>query len=201
MAPSPRNHLYVGRGHHSHRLARTKWASPWTPGHDCSEDEWIYWYVEHILNTDLCHQLPNLADQTLVCDCAWQDVCESDLLAGLVFDALSPPSPGRVQQAGGPAGPARLIRSVILAAGSTSGQAQVPAAFPAAWRQEAVLAFKKLFPAPWFESFSFPMIEDILNQPPFTAYSPQRIFALVTPTDFFLILQAICLGHSLDLLK
>ena len=168
----PPNHLYVGRGHHSHRLARTKWASPWTPGHDCSEDEWIYWYVEHILNTDLCHQLPNLADQTLVCDCAWQDVCESDLLAGLVFDACSPPSPGRVQQAGGPAGPARLIRSVILAAGSTSGQAQVPAAFPAAWRQEAVvLAFKKLFPAPWFESFSFPMIEDILNQPPFTAYS------------------------------
>ena len=94
------------------------------------------------------------------------------LAAGLVFDALSPPSPGRVQQAGGPAGPSRLIRTVILAAGSTSGQAQVPAAFPAAWRQEAVvLAFKKLFPAPWFESFSFPMIEDILNQPPFTAYS------------------------------
>ena len=22
----PPNHLYVGRGHHSHRLARTKWA-------------------------------------------------------------------------------------------------------------------------------------------------------------------------------
>ena len=27
----PPNHLYVGRGHHSHRLARTQWASPWMP--------------------------------------------------------------------------------------------------------------------------------------------------------------------------
>ena len=31
----PAHHMYVGRGHHSHRLRTTIWKSPVTPGHDC----------------------------------------------------------------------------------------------------------------------------------------------------------------------
>ena len=39
------------------------------------------------------------------------------------------------------------------------------------WSQEAVVAaFCKLFPAAWFSKFKFPMIEDLINQPPFTSY-------------------------------
>ena len=35
------------------------------------------------------------------------------------------------------------------------------------WSQEAiVLAFRKLFPAEWFEGFAFPMVEDLVNQSP-----------------------------------
>ena len=44
----PALHVYVGPGNHRHRLRRTKWASPLTPGHDCSLDEWLPRYVEHV---------------------------------------------------------------------------------------------------------------------------------------------------------
>lgn len=37
----PAHCVYVGRGHHTHRLATTCWASPVVPGHDCSAEEWI----------------------------------------------------------------------------------------------------------------------------------------------------------------
>ena len=45
--------VYVGRGHHSHRLPVTQWASPFVPGHNCGADEWPALYVEHVLQTDL----------------------------------------------------------------------------------------------------------------------------------------------------
>ena len=32
------------------------------------------------------------------------------------------------------------------------------------------LAFRKLFPAAWFEEFKFPLIEDLINQPPFSSF-------------------------------
>ena len=46
----PPDAIYVGRGHHSHRLPVSKWKSPWSPGHDCTHDEWLILYVDHI-----CH--------------------------------------------------------------------------------------------------------------------------------------------------
>ena len=89
----PASCVYVGRGHHSHRLPTTKWASKQVPGHEVSQEEWVCAYLDQICNT-LSEDLPELVGKTLVCDCPWQDVCEADLLAGLVFDATSPSGPG-----------------------------------------------------------------------------------------------------------
>lgn len=76
-----------------------------------------------------------------------------------------------VSQAGGPARRVGARRAVILAS-SAKGATGIPHPItPFPWSQEAVvLAFRKLFPAQWFESVSFPWIEDLLNQPPFTLF-------------------------------
>ena len=110
----PANHVYVGQGHHSHRLPLSIWASPFTAGHDCSEDDWFCLYVNHVCS-QLWDQLPSLHGTTLVCDCPWQSLCEADLLAGLVFDALAPQRPAFVSQAGGiSARPNRAAASILL---------------------------------------------------------------------------------------
>ena len=166
----PARHLYVGMGSHAHRLRTTKWKSPVVPGHDCSEDEWLIQYVDHICSSGLWNQLSELEGLTLTCDCPWQSLCEADILAGLFFEFTSPQPKPRVQQAAGPATKASLRRSVILAASGAQG-AQIPASVPQRWTQDTViLAFRKLFPAAWFEEFKFPLIEDLINQPPFSSF-------------------------------
>ena len=86
----PAHHIYVGRGHHSHRLRTTIWKSPVTPGHDCPHEEWISLYVQHVCSNEaLWKALPSLQGKTLVCDCAWQDLCEADLLQAW-FSKLQP---------------------------------------------------------------------------------------------------------------
>ena len=106
-----------------------------------------------------------------MCDCPWQSLCEADLLAGLVFEATAPVQHPVVSQAGGPARRVGARRAVILAS-SAKGATGIPHPItPFPWSQEAVvLAFRKLFLAQWFESVSFPWIEDLLNQPPFTLF-------------------------------
>eukprot|EP00435_Cladocopium_sp_Y103_P009381 s366_g2.t1 len=44
----PPEAIYVGQGHYSHRIPKTKWASPFTPGHNVSLDEWLPKYVEWV---------------------------------------------------------------------------------------------------------------------------------------------------------
>lgn len=166
----PARHLYVGMGSHAHRLTTTKWKSPVVPGHDCAEDEWLIHYVDHICSSGLWNQLSELEGLTLTCDCPWQSLCEADILAGLFFEFTSPQPKPRVQQAAGPATKALLRRSVILAASGAHG-AQIPVSVPQRWTQDTViLAFRKLFPAAWFEDFKFPLIEDLINQPPFSSF-------------------------------
>ena len=46
---------------------------------------------------------------------------------------------------------------------------------PQPFGQEAiVLAFRKLFPGSWFERHRFPMLEDLINQPPCTSFPQWR---------------------------
>ena len=168
----PSDCVYVGLGHHSHRLPTTCWKSPWVPGHTCAHDEWLSLYVEHIRRSDLWDQLPTLQGKRLVCDCPWQDLCEADMLAGLCFDAsgsepMARPWKGvtqRPQDKGG-------TRMVTL--GATLGQARaapIPSTVPRRSQEAVVLQFCKLFPASWFEAFRFPMVEDLVNTPPFGVY-------------------------------
>ena len=49
----PAGCIYVGRGHHSHRLQTTEWKAPVVPGFDCSDDEWVCRYVDFICNSPL----------------------------------------------------------------------------------------------------------------------------------------------------
>ena len=60
--------VYVGRGHHSHRLPVTKWSSPFVPGHNCDPSSWLPLYVEHIMQ-HLAGDLPELTGCVLACDC------------------------------------------------------------------------------------------------------------------------------------
>ena len=41
-------------------------------------------------------------------------------------------------------------------------------------QEDVILAFRKLYPAEWFQSFQWPMLEDLLNQEPFTCYLDWR---------------------------
>ena len=173
----PADCVYVGRGHHSHRLPTTCWAAPSTPGHDCSMEDWFADYVNHVCSQpSLWQALPNLCDKILVCDCPPEDICEVDLLAGLVFEATAPVAqrstgksgraPPRSQAAGA------LVTALTAARVVTVSSCPTPPLF---FQQESiVLAFRKLFPEAWFQTFPFPMVEDLLNQPPFTCYPQWR---------------------------
>ena len=172
----PQGCVYVGRGHHSHRIPTTKWKAPLIPGHHCSPEEWISGYIEHVCNT-FWDDLPELLGKTLVCDCPLDVICEVDILAGLVFDATRPSSTEAVASPKGsgakkPSGKAMM--SAILS-GRVVHISGCPV--PQQWfTQEAtVLAFKKLFPATWFHDFQFPLVEDLLNTTPFVDYLEWRI--------------------------
>ena len=69
----PEDCVYVGQGHHSHRLKRTKWASPFTPGQDVPLDEWLRRYVQWVMET-LSRCLHELQGVTLVCVTASTEV-------------------------------------------------------------------------------------------------------------------------------
>ena len=171
----PSSCVYVGRGHHSHRVPVTKWKSPMTPGHDCSIEEWVAQYVTHICtHEDLWNDLPSLSRQILVCDCPWQDLCEADLLAGLVFEATSPARKEHhlASKQSHKASSQALVTALAASRVVTVQSCPVP---PQPFRQESVvLAFRKLFPEPWLQHHQFPMLEDLLNQPPFTCYGQWR---------------------------
>ena len=171
----PAGAIYVGQGHHSHRLPTTCWKSPFVAGHDCAPDEVMPLYIDHI-KRNFDQELHSLLGKTLVCDCAEDELCEADVLAGLVFEATSPSASAPHPRAAG-IPPRRVVRgpkrgSVALAAlqaPTLAGSSVVR------WTQEAVVTtFRKLFPAEWFSGFQFPMIEDLLNQHPFSSYVQWR---------------------------
>ena len=131
--------VYVGRGHHSHRLPVIKWSSPFVPGHNCDPSSWLPLYVEHIMQR-LAGDLPELTGCVLACDCEMDIVCEGDGLAGLVFEF------GRVRQ--------------VLAA--VAGLPPTVGAVILYWSQEAVVAaFCSLYPPHYFKNFCFLMVEDL----------------------------------------
>ncbi|CAE7218895.1 FCPB [Symbiodinium sp. CCMP2592] len=159
----PPGHVYVGRGHHSHRLPVTKWCSPYTPGHDCSPSEWMHLFVEHII-CNFWTSLPDLQGATLVCDCPLGSLCERDVLAGLVWYQLASSRRGGSWQ-GMPA-PAWSAAWAAF----TQIPASVAHVIPYSPQESVITAFRSLFPSSAFRGFVFPFIEDLVNSPPFTLF-------------------------------
>ena len=127
----PDNHIYVGQGHHSHRLPIGKWACPFTPGVNCSTDDWMNLYAEQIM-THLTSDLPQLAGMTLVCDCPLTIPCEADVLAGLVFEQTRPHAEPHPQASGvtrrrrSGAGKRQVVMAAALASQVTLARSMVP---------------------------------------------------------------------------
>ena len=84
----PHNAVYVGQGHHTHRIPKTKWAPPMVAGHDCPFDEFLPRYLQHVRD-NLLDQIHELFGKTLVVDSITAFPSEGDALASLVFEALS----------------------------------------------------------------------------------------------------------------
>ncbi|CAE7361503.1 unnamed protein product [Symbiodinium sp. CCMP2592] len=157
----PPDVIYVGRGHRSHRLPVTQWASPFVSGHNCDADEWLALYTD----------LVQLEGRTLACDCALNQVCEGDLLAGLVFDAGRPQGIPHQGAAGRPRRAAqKRSRRVLLAAAASALPTPVGAMIPYLHQDSVVATFQSFFPGVEWGDFRFPMVQDLVNAPPFTDY-------------------------------
>ena len=135
----PEGAIYVGQGHHSHRLPTTCWKPPFVAGHDCAPDEVMPLYIDHI-KRNFYQDLHSLLGKTLVCDCAEEELCEADVLAGLVFEVTSPSASAPHPRAAG-IPPRKVVRGpkrgrVALAA------LQAPTLASSSvvrWTQEAVI--------------------------------------------------------------
>ena len=104
-----------------------------------------------------------------------QHVCEADLLAGLVFDSISlsyASAAGQSVPARRGANSSSAMRLVSLTTQLSPG---FGLKFPFMSQEMVVLAFRRLFPEPWFSDFKFPMIEDVINQAPFDSYMRWRL--------------------------
>ena len=110
----------------------------------------------HVHQSGLGDRLPDLMDKRLACDCGLEEVCEADILAGLVFEAcVHQPHNRRDGKAAGCQGEGSCWHGVVCRAGSgCQGGASDP--------------------EPWFKDFHFPMIKDLINQSPFTDYVAWR---------------------------
>ena len=177
--------IYVWRGHHSHRLPLSEWCSPYTPGHDCTADEWLPCYVEFIMSYK-ASELPALAGCTLACDCLQDsDICEADALAGLVFDATAPEAPRYLAANGGQSQRKNSTASRALRLGvvlSRGVAASIPNPVGLFTQEGVVTCFRRLFPGAWFQDFKFPMIEDLVNQAPFCEFLAGETSMISRPT-------------------
>ena len=130
-------------GHHSHRV----------PGHNCGADEWLALYVEHIV-ANLQTDLVQLEDKLLACDCPLSQVCEGDILAGLVFDAGAPKETPHPPAAGRPRRSShRRSRRVLLAAVASNLPRPVGAVIPYVCQEAVISAFTSFYPADHLAGF------------------------------------------------
>ena len=170
----PLDVVYVGQGHHSHRVPRSQWASPFVQGHTCTTDDWLPLYVDFVL-ANLQAELPALQGKRLACDCGPDSVCEADALTGMVFDATHPDAEASLPRVTGRRH--RQARGSVVRAATIMGSLQGSDALKSMslwFPQDVILAFRKLYPAEWLQSFQWPMLEDLLNKEPFTCYLDWR---------------------------
>ena len=160
----PANHIYIGPGHFSHRWPVGDWTNPFQPGRDGTAFETVIRYMQWIQDQPtLLSQLHQLRGQTLVCDCPHSQLCHGDVLAAMIWEAF-PPAKSR-STVGCPS------RWVLAAASGTRVVSSMPISF---CQEEVVSAFQsRCFSVTW-DKFKFPLIEDLLLDPCFTAFRNWR---------------------------
>ena len=167
----PADAVYVGPGHHRHRIQRTKWSPPFVPGHQVSLADWGPAFIQWVYDSRL-GDIFELQGKLLVCDCSHGGPCEADLLAGIVFEQSKPEGSAHRRQVP-PEHRATPVRRVSMSARAAAA-ASIPKPVWAHAQEAVVQAFCKLFPGDWFVGFKFPMVEDLLNQDVFLAYFEWR---------------------------
>ena len=122
--------------------------------------------MQYVHQSDLGDRLPELMGKRLACDCSLEEVCEADILAGLVFEECGTASTTEEPPSAETRSSAGMGRFAGVDARAVPWRR---------WTQEAVVnCFLGLFPEPWFKDFRFPMIEDLINHSPFTDYAEWR---------------------------
>lgn len=105
------------------------------------------------------------------------------MLAGLAFEASAPVAAELPSQAIGRHSSAASLRKVVFASALHQARSStLPRTVVPRSQESVILCFQKLFPADWFLGFKFPMIEDLVNQPPFNDY-PQWLSSQDVPWD------------------
>lgn len=74
----PEGAVYVGQGHHCIDAGNPLF---FVAGHDCTSDEVMPLYIDHIMR-NFGTELHSILGKTLVCDFASDELCEADGLAG-----------------------------------------------------------------------------------------------------------------------
>ena len=178
-AELPAEHVYIGQGHHSHRLIRNKWASPFLPGIHGTASDCVGFYLDHIRKQGLVDQIQELQGMTLVCDCRPGEPCTGDALAAEFYASQVEDNEQKTVAKNwrkkSKTMPTRSnIRTITMAAAGASLFGQSMAMRIPKPQEAIVAAFCSLYPSETFEHFKFPMIEDLVNQSPFTAYMEWR---------------------------
>ena len=178
-AELPAGHVYIGQGHYSHRLMKTKWASPFLPGIHGTASDCVGFYLDHIRKQDLVDQIKELQNMTLVCDCRLGEPCTGDALAAEFYagkvEDVEQKTVAKNWRRKSKIMPTRPnTRTITMAAAFASVLGQSMALRMPKPQEAIVAAFCSLYPCETFEHFKFPMIEDLVNQSPFTAYMEWR---------------------------
>jgi len=199
QAPKGRNHplssdeVYIGHGHHSHRLKASKWASPVLVGQDGTCEECLIKYSDHISSSPLSDDLSELVGKHLLSDTPTNVPCTSDVLIAMVYyawtnDLLNAQKDDQWIHGKKKAySHSKWSKRALCMMAATTGDAwrsiysepKIWARYPplalnhyTRWHQHSLTeTFASYFPYEVFAGFNFPYIEDLVNLPAFNRYA------------------------------
>ena len=156
----PPNHIYIGHGHFRHRLECTKWECPFVEGRDGSAHEVLLQYIAWLPTSPLVPQIPELANQVLVCDCQPNQFCHGDVLTGSFAQQRAPPvNLTKRRRAHG-----KLLLGIMAGL-------KIPAAVAVHVTQASlVTSVKNLFPHVCWDGVRWPLVEDLINHDALQAF-------------------------------
>ena len=174
--------VYVGQTEGCSRSPRTKWASPFVPGRHGTHDECFTKYVLWFRSQkELRESLNEIAGRELACECPPGQPCHADFLASQA--RMKPDrhnrTPAAIQRRG------KLLPQLVMASlvgTATSAypeQGEIHQRWPQ-WGLDA--AIRSFFPIEWTRGIQIPVLDDLVNCAPFTAF-PEFLESLDLDAD------------------